>query len=233
MTKFYRHLISLGLNCEIGNQLRIRFGDPEYSFLHWCTVEKPEMLPKIIRNPQIVFSGSVTELSSSNMWKCERTSLVFHGARQPGDLLSENGQRNLAEVGKEKDATLARVKHIAQKFAEMTKNRESKLFVLALHNGFCDYENGKPASIIRNLYKVITQCVHNSQLLVILKQDSGLNSAEYDDLGDLYIRYIRNFAPIDKSMDDNLLDKDGYTKIFAEFRQLEILNKNKVYKFQR
>ena len=78
MEKRFDHIISLGLNCEISFILKKKFNFVESSLLSWSYIPISS-LNDVLKNPQLIFSEGIEDLTEYNMFKCSKTGIAFHG----------------------------------------------------------------------------------------------------------------------------------------------------------
>lgn len=227
----YDRLISLGLNCEITYQLNKIFGSVESSLFHWANVPAKELI-STLKNPALIFSHKIIEVPETNMWRCAVTSISFHGAHLPEELLDENGKRDKEKIRMELKDIFSRIDYLRDKFCVTARSKESKLYILGLNPDLC--YNIEPVSFIQDLFETLQTVAENASLLVIAEENARTKLSPLDNDKDLFVRYLNTFAPGDKVTNPYYVDLKHAKEIFSEFVPARPLpKKDKTYKFER
>lgn len=228
--KTYDHIISLGLNCEISYQIKMKFGTVESHLLSWAAVRSKKLVD-IINNPHIIYSDEIEEMTHVNMWKCLTTNVAFHGRRLASQLKNADGSRNMEEVAREKEEVISRVKHLCDKFESIGQSFNTKLYCLGLHPSFLDCTNDELADFCMEVYYALVKKYNNVSLLIIAESSTRYLSA-LDNGINLYVRFISKFAPYNRATYPEFVDLNKGGEIFEEFRTRYISTRSKVYKFE-
>ncbi len=232
MEKRFDHIISLGLNCEISFILKKKFNFVESSLLSWSYIPISS-LNDVLKNPQLIFSEGIEDLTEYNMFKCSKTGIAFHGKNPPSFYTDKKGNIDQSLLLQEKNDVISRVEYLKQKFIRVGQSSESKLYVLGISHYFTQNLKQSLKDIILNCYEAIAQSQQNASLLVLLEKD--IATADLFDLSNIYIyiRILDYFAPIDKATFEEYVDLKNAFLIFKEFVPTMTHTENKTYKFEK
>ena len=184
MEKRFDHIISLGLNCEISFILKKKFNFVESSLLSWSYIPISS-LNDVLKNPQLIFSEGIEDVTEYNMFKCSKTGIAFHGKNPPSFYTDKKGNIDQSLLLQEKNDVISRVEYLKQKFIRVGQSSESKLYVLGISHYFTQNLKQSLKDIILNCYEAIAQSQQNASLLVLLEKD--IATADLFDLSNIYI----------------------------------------------
>lgn len=229
--KSYDFIISLGLNCETAFQIHANHGFVESSLLTWTTISAPA-LPILIQDNSRVFSGHITPLAEWNMFKCDETQAVFHGRANPAALKDASGKIPAPLIAQEQAECVARVRHLAKKENDLKSSQATKLYVVGMHQSFLGDASNKLSESIGHIYTALAENSVNSQLLVILQEDQRDLLRKDIPVENIFIRFIKEFAPFNMATVADQNDMTGYSAIFSEFVPKIGRSTAKTFKFE-
>lgn len=230
--KRYDHIIGLGHNCETSFQFVHYFQFLSSTLFSWCIFGSKDKFLQCVENPGLLFSEGYEEQTDSNMWRCRKYDVAFHGRHHPADLLDMNGVPDISRKEAEFADVRGRVLHQAEDFERLASSSEKKLYILKLP--FAQDGEASNIEFVRKMYALLRSKAVNFHLLVLLeKKEYSRRWKELESLPGLYIRTLRFFSPIAEVTDINKSDYRGWARIFREFRPKHRLrNQKRTYKFE-
>lgn len=231
--KYFDHLISLGLNCEIAHQIRINHGNIESNLLTWAAM-RSDKLKLVLNNYALIFSENIRHDPATNMFFCSVTGCGFHGRKPPAELLDDHGKIRPELATSEKEECISRVKHLCQKDSALTRDESKKLYVLGVHPQFLDCHLKQATAFVTDIYQLLMQNANNAALLAIVDKATMFHLAILENeiaMPKLYLRSIAHFAPFDKAVYNEYSDVPGYHNIFSEFLPKNLTCSAKKFKY--
>lgn len=231
-SRFYDHIISIGMNCEVRYQLKQKYGAFDSSLLEWAVVP-PQHLTEILENPHLIFSGEIEEKRAYNMWHCKVTDITFHGKKTVNELLGLDGKPDEAKIAQEKEDTVARIKYLTDKFINVARSEDSKLYILGVHPDFCQYKGQELRAFIQKVSDTIQKVAQNASLLIITLAKNVESLKDLNNDKNLFIRTINHFAPYNQATSPEYVDLQRGGELFDEFKPRVISMDSKIYKFEK
>lgn len=220
-TKKYSDIVILGRNCEIATCYTRIHGYIESSLFCWSVYNNKEKFLTAIKNPQLIFSEEIDFLSDVNMWHCQKTDIIFHGSMRSEELLDKDGNLVEERVKQEKENTISKIKHLAQKNQKIYSSNEKKLYILTL-----DLETKeKDFDFINQIYNYLKTQNDNFDMVIIVEEKKY-----YDELKtleainkNLSIKQVPYFH-CNESYDETFDYYKKWTKILTPLK----VSKNKI-----
>ena len=222
--KKFDHIISLGWNCEPSFQMKLHLGFVESFPFSWCGIPEQEVLLKVLKNKNIIFSGDFQESPKVNMWLCKVSNINFHAQRKAKDFLKFTGEELKREKKKELEDLKNKISYLFTKLENVWESEKTQLYILTINK-----DNKNFIEFIKNLDNILKEKTKNYSLLIVLSNDQY--SELYNDSDHIFFRYVNNFSPADKVTDLNYCDLEGWGNIFNEFKPNIIKHINKKFKF--
>lgn len=209
-----KKIISLGMNCEVSFQIERYVDKLDASLFSWTFVENDELFMQALNNLDEIFENNISfNVTSEDMFWCERFRIAFHGRTNKSLLFDSDGNiinqelydTNLAELK-------SRISHLKDKFKEQLQSNDEIYFIkkLEVNN---DIQRAK--DIILQLYDYFeTYSTNGVYKLFIVVEDVYLSHLECLEKDRLYIRSLDYFASPDNTKDG--ADNKGWGAIFHE-----------------
>lgn len=230
--RVYDHLISIGMNCEIRYQLKQKYGAFDSSLLEWAVVP-PQHLIEVLENPHLIFSGEIEEKRAENMWHCKVTDITFHGKKTVNELLGSDGKPDEAKIAQEKEDSIARIRYLTNKFINVARSEDAKLYILGIHPDFCKYKGKELRAFVRKTSEVIQKTAKNASLLLITLAENVEALKDLNNDKNLFIRAINHFAPYNSATNPEYVDLQWGGTVLSEFKPRALKEDTKTYKFER
>ena len=223
--KKYKHVISIGCNCENAYRFFQRYKFVESSLFTWANSVNINILFNALSNlDNILFNAPE---KASVMWKCPDTNIYFHGT-EPMEMNINPNNYTAEDYEPFANELKSRVNHLKEKFLSQLRDDKKTLIMYTYHTK--DSEDVIVENIRTLNDKIKTLGGNNCELLVILESKNKLNE-NFDNDKNIYLRYVEQFAPCE-NVTTKKYDKKSWDKIFNEFKPDFKLKKNKKFKFE-
>jgi hypothetical protein len=128
----YKHIISLGYNCEAALQIQRYFGTVESSLFTWAYVEDNNLLVDCIKNLDKLIKDDL-HLTGWNMYQNKDFKVSFHGehilhlmyhseTRKPEDITKEEIEEDIKKIK-------SKLVYLIKKFKTVLNSGEKILFI--------------------------------------------------------------------------------------------------------
>lgn len=230
--KKYNHIILLGETCELGMQYVENCGQPESHLFTWCNVFKKSLFLNAMKNPEIVMQGKYRFVEYANMFDCFNSGCRLHIKSGAEMLKNSNGEYDSQKVNDELIDLQGRCNHLADKLHEVYKSPQRKLFVYKTQRMTHQYYQSYQI-FCKELSKILKEKTTNFDILFVVQKDMAKYLNEIDLPPNIYIREVKNFTRIPDAVNKEVSDNESWTKIFTEFRPVEVKKNTKTYKYQK
>lgn len=211
--KKYPHIVTFGKNCELAIEITKAQNKVESTLFSWSAYENKDVFLNAIKNPNIIFSQDASHLETINMFKCNATSIAFHGNKMPSELYDNDGTINKEKYEIEKQSTFDKIKYLADKNEKIYCSSEHKLYALSV-----DYKDEQDIHFIKNLYNYLSTKNSNFDMLLIIENDKFCQELEklQNEYKNLFIRKVCFFTKNEPIVLPFRYHYD-WMKIFTEF----------------
>jgi hypothetical protein len=222
--RFYRHVLSLGYNCEVSFQFYRTFRFVESNVFAWVNTMTVDNL--ICALADIDRIGSEGWAFEGVMWRDVSTGIWFHG-KTPMDVWT-SGRYTQSDLDADRIELEGRVAHLKKKFLEVARDGRSKLFVFK-------YPPDETPDVNRvgKIHDVLVKlCEGPTDLLVVLEERMLPALKDADLPPGVLTASVSHYTPVKQATAVELSDVDGWRRIWKGFRPLRRIFKKKKFKFE-
>ena len=222
----YDHVLSLGMNCEPAFRFSLSWGFVDSTPFTWALCSTPECLSDALRHPEHIGAEGFSYMTESQMWKCSRTGMSFHGNFKsklgnklpPQDVLDED-----------RDNLVKRLAYLNGKLTRILSDDSSKALVyrVGTNVAMADGINGRLDDLQRALEE---RGARNYTLVVVVERAARGRAAPAPNR---IVRSVKAFNPGESVVKEHLGDPVGWRALFAEITPAKILPKKHAFKFER
>ena len=122
---------------------------------------------------------------------------------------------------------------MSEKFTNVARSQDSKLYVLGIHPEFCKYKGSQLRAFVKLISSTIFRNYNNASLLIVtIKKDvDSIENLENETT--LFVRAIDHFAPSSQAANPQYADLEGWGRVIKPFKPKQIMSDTKLYKFER
>lgn len=204
----YKHVISLGYNCEVSFNIKRYCKNLESSLFSWAYVFELKGLIKALNNLDDLFTKNIAD--PSQLYEDRSYRIAFHGNTNYENLLNKDGSLNQEIVEKDLIDCKSKINHLKTKFKKVLSSDSKKLFIYKLQKDVYNAHDD-----ILELHKILSSMGQKFDLLIIV-EEKMLNQYKKINEDNLYIRAVSEYNPEEKT-DATTFFRD-WDKIFKEFK---------------
>ena len=210
----FRHIISLGYNCEVSFRIRDYYGKLDSTIYSWCYIKNRNDFLKSLDNPNCLVDDE-KYLDSNGMYQCRNYDIVFHTKVSEKALFSKEEKVRLEAEEKAQIEMKERYTYLSQKFQSILKGKEDTLYIIKMQPWENDLE--KNMQFLRSLQNKFANLGSPDcfRILVVLEkkvQNLPLLALENHQP---YIRFVDCYAADNET--ENGGDIEGWRTILSEF----------------
>lgn len=224
----FDHIISLGYNCEVTFRFLKYFDFEETSLFNWTYCRSIKDLINALDNFQLIGNGDFEY--PNPLFECKNTHIRFHGKAGMDMYLNKTATEE--QLKQDKEDLIERIEHFKDKFSEVLKSSNSKLYIYKIQSKDV---NDEIKTKVKELYEVLaTLGGNNFKLLIVGESCEKLEKLKNSATEKIIFRTVKYYAN-DDTVTDKKFFNNGWDNIYAEFWQKMPNNykKKKKYKFEK
>ena len=195
----FRHIVSLGYNCEVSFRIEDYTGQPVESYpFSWAYVKNQDAMYKDL---ELAINGRITAgdycVTPYKMFLFYESGCLFHSkAENKDELLLPDGSTNYAVSDKYRSEIDSRLCYLQNKFKKLLTSKERVLYIIKIDPALNEITTKK---IIKDIITFFQRYGKNWHLLVVVEAGKLSGEKEKCEEKNVSIRTISNFAKDDNT----------------------------------
>ena len=224
-SKRFDHVLSLGVNCDVGFRFCQKWGFVDSTPFTWSQTFDIDHLIQAIRNPDEIGAGGFTWHEPTRMWKCNATGIYFHGRMK---ATSDQPTPDEAMLKADLKELISRLEYLKKKLVAVAADDSRKAFIYRIKSS--EAQTNDINRKLDELQHALENLGARNYLLVIVaeKKTKGLLLPS----SNREIRYVKAFNPQDRVTTATIGDPVGWNAIFTEFAPAVVKAATHKFKFE-